>query len=383
MSRVMHGAARAAVLAVVTGLALVPAGASAQSNLLPNPTFAGGTTSGWKATNAKLSVVSPGNTGFTYAGRAARTTGTSYSMYASPKPATGVAQGTQFQGTGEVLGVAGRSVCLVLQESTAAGTAVQSQQQCVKASGGWQAFSTTNLTTRTAGDSVGFMIRQTGAKTGDGFEADNLSLTESSSSPPPAGAAGWWPMNETSGTTVHDISGNGNSGTIQGPVQVGVPGPGSPGYSTTYKFSGHSDVDVPYSPTLVAGSANITISFYLNTTSVPKTGDYDLVRMGVYPFEEYKVELEQNGEIQCTFHGSSGSNFAEAGPDVADGSWHSVECVKTATQVQLWVDGTQVATTNAAVGSVSPSQDVTIGSHGTPGYDWYQGELGDAKISFG
>ena len=86
MSGLVRGAAGAAVLsAVVGGMALVPAGvASAQANLLPNPTFAGGTTSGWKGTNAKLSVVTPGFTGDTYAGKAALTTGTSYSMFASP-----------------------------------------------------------------------------------------------------------------------------------------------------------------------------------------------------------------------------------------------------------------------------------------------------------
>ena len=58
-------------------------------------------------------------------------------------------------------------------------------------------------------------------------------------------------------------------------------------------------MDVPYSPALVAGSANIDISFWLNTTHTdPNSGDYDLVRMGDYPFQEYKVELEPNGQLE-------------------------------------------------------------------------------------
>ncbi len=398
MSGLVRGAAGAAVLsAVVGGMALVPAGvASAQANLLPNPTFAGGTTSGWKGTNAKLSVVTPGFTGDTYAGKAALTTGTSYSMFASPQPATNVAQGTQFQGTGEVLGVAGRSVCLVVQESTTGGTKVQAPQSCVTASGSWQAIGPTALTTKTAGDSVGFIIRQAGAKAGDTVQADNLSLTESSPPPPPpppavTGNAANWPMQETSGTTMTDTSGNGNNGTLVGPVKVGQPGPaGSTGFPLAYSFPGStakSTVDVPFSSTLVAGSANIDISFWLNTTHLPTSGDYDLVRMGDYPFPEYKVELVKQNQIECTYHHSSTGAFAQGGSSLNNGQWHFVQCVKTATQIQVWIDGTEVASTNAAIGDVSPSQDAFIGAHGLPGtsagFDWYQGKLADVEFSIG
>jgi hypothetical protein len=141
------------------------------------------------------------------------------------------------------------------------------------------------------------------------LQADSLSLTGSSSSPT---LAAQWNMDETSGTTMFDSSGNNNNGTLNGPVQVGVPGPA--GHGTAYSFSGKSDVDVPYSPTLVAGSANIDISFWLSTTNLPVTGDYDLVRMGDYPAQEYKVELLKSNQIECTYHGSSSSNNATGAP---------------------------------------------------------------------
>jgi hypothetical protein len=398
MDRPLRGAAAVAVLSMVmAGMALAPATvASAGTNMLPNPTFASGTT-GWKGTNAKLSVVTPGFTGDTNAGKAALTTGTSYSMFASPVPATNVAQGTQFQGTGEVLGVAGRSVCLVLQESTSGGTKVQAPQVCVKATGGWQAIGPTNLTTKTAGDSVGFIIRQTGAQAGDSFQADNLSLTGSPPPPPPpppgvTGNAANWPMQETAGTTMTDVSGNGNNGTLFGPVKVGAT-PGPSGFTYAYSFPGSSPasnkstVDVPFNQALVAGSANIDISFWLNTTHLPTSGDYDLVRMGDYPFPEYKVELVNKNQIECTFHHASTGAFAQGGAGLNNGQWHFVQCVKTASQIQTWIDGTEVASTNAAIGTVIPSQDAFIGAHGLPGtsagFDWYQGELSDVEISFG
>ncbi len=379
-------------------MALAPATvASADAQLLPNGTFDGGTTSGWKGSNASLSVVSPGFGGTNYAAKVKLSnTSKSYAIYASPKPVTNVAQGAQLQGTGEVLGTSGRSLCLMLQEYASGGSLVQTQKQCVTATGAWQPIGPTNLTVKTSGDSVGFRIRQTGAVAGDSFQADSLALTESSPPPPPppptvTGNAANWPMQETSGTTMYDISGNGSNGTLVGPVQVGQPGPGgTTGLTYAYSFGGStakSTVDVPNNATLVAGTANIDISFWFNTTNLPGSGDYDLVRMGDYPYQEYKIELYPQNDIECTFHGSSGSNFASGGSNLANGQWHFVQCVKTSTQIQLWIDGTEVGVTNTVIGSVSPTQDAFLGAHGLPGtssgYDWYQGELSDVEFSFG
>jgi concanavalin A-like lectin/glucanase superfamily protein len=399
MSRLVRGAAGAAALSVVVGLALVPAGvASAQTNLLPNPTFSGGTTSGWKGTNATLSVVSPGfdtSTDNYAANVKLSNTSTSYAIYASPRPATSVAAGTQLQGTGEVLGVSGKSICLMLQEYTSGGSLVRTQSKCVTASGSWQPIGPAALTDKNTGDSVGFRIRQTGAVAGNSFQADALSLTESALAPPPAvtGNVGDWPMQETSGTTAQDISPTlpDDNGTLVGPVQVGQPGPGgSTGLAYAYSFPGSSapsTVDVPNAAKLVAGSQNIDISFWFNTTYLPSSGDFDLVRMGDYPYPEYKVELYPQNNIQCTFHGSSSSNHTTGGSNLANATWHFVQCVKTASQIQLWIDGAEVGATNAVIGDVSPSQDAFFGAHGQPGtsagFDWYHGELADVEFSFG
>jgi concanavalin A-like lectin/glucanase superfamily protein len=398
MSRLVRGVAGAAALSVVlAGLALAPATvASAQTNLLPNPTFADGTTSGWKGTSAKLGVVSPGFDGSTdnYAANVTLSnTSTSYAIYASPLPATGVAAGSQMQGTGEVLGVSGKSICLLLQEYTSGGTLVQTKSTCVTASGSWQAIGPAALTDKNTGDSVGFRIRQTGAVAGDSFQADALSLTESSPPPPAAvtGNAGDWPMQETSGTTANDISPTlpDDPGTLVGPVQVGQPGPGGD-FPLAYSFPGSSapsTVDVPFASKLVAGSADIDVSFWFNTTSLPSSGDFDLVRMGNSPSQEYKVELLAGNSIDCTFRGASSNSHTTGGSSLANGTWHFVQCVKTASQIQLWIDGTEVASKNVIIGTVSPSTDAFFGAHGKPGtsggFDWFQGQLADVEFSFG
>jgi len=149
-----------------------------------------------------------------------------------------------------------------------------------------------------------------------------------------------------------------------------------------YSFNGTSSyVSVPSSASLNPGSANITISFYLSTTSLPKSGDYDLVRKGAYPAQNYKVELLPSGQIMCTFQGSSSRHNATGGSGLNNGAWHHIQCIKTASQIKTVIDGTVRATTNATVGSISNTSAAYLGAH--PGSDWYKGKLDEVSITIG
>ena len=198
----------------------------------------------------------------------------------------------------------------------------------------------------------------------------------------PAGVAsastvvGLWHMNETSGTTMVDSSGHHNNGTLHG-VILGASGVSGKAYT----FNGKAYAEVPNSSSLNPGSANINISFYLNTTSLPKTGDYDLVRKGDYPAQDYKVELLPTGQIKCTFQGSASRHSASGGSGLNNGKWHHIVCIKTATQIQTVVDGTVVATTTATVGDITNTSALEIGAY--PGSDWYQGKLDEVSITTG
>ncbi len=191
--------------------------------------------------------------------------------------------------------------------------------------------------------------------------------------------AALWHMNETSGTTMVDSSGQGNNGTLHN-VTLGAAGKSG----KSYTFGGSkakSYVEVPNAASLNPGSANITISFWLRTFSLPKSGDFDLVRKGVFTAPEYKVELLQSGQIQCTFRGTTSNHNAIGGSGLNNGAWHNIQCIKTGTQIQTVIDGTVVATTNATVGSISNTSALEIGAY--PGSDWYMGKLDEVSITTG
>jgi hypothetical protein len=192
--------------------------------------------------------------------------------------------------------------------------------------------------------------------------------------------AAQWHMNEPKGSTVMvDSSGNNNNGTLHN-VTAGVPGK----VGTAYRFGGSavkSYVEVPNALSLNPGAAKINISIWFNTTSLPTSGDYDLVRKGEFPGQEYKVELLQGGIINCEFLGASGHVVLHGGSGLANGAWHHINCIAGPTGEKLQLGGAVVASSTKVVGSISNTAPVEIGAH--PGSDWYKGKLDEVSITVG
>lgn len=187
-----------------------------------------------------------------------------------------------------------------------------------------------------------------------------------------------WHMDETSGATMLDATGN-HPGTLHN-VATGQGGdPNFPG--TAYGFDGTSSyVSIPTQDDLNAYNADVRIAFSLKTSTVPPTPDYDLFRKGQYPGQEYKVELQPNGQVSCEFRGSLANNVVQAGPDLHDGVWHRISCVKQATSITLTIDGTAY-TKSVSIGSIANTYDMIIGAY--PNGDYYRGLLDEVSFKIG
>jgi concanavalin A-like lectin/glucanase superfamily protein len=190
-----------------------------------------------------------------------------------------------------------------------------------------------------------------------------------------------WHMDETTGNVMHD-SLEAHSGTLQA-VQVGLPGL----KGTSYGFNGRdSDVSVPSTADLNPERKNVALTIHFKTTDTPGPGpgpaDADLIRKGTYAAggSEYKMELQHSGQASCGFEGSAGYADLIAGPRLNDGRWHTAQCVKAPTAIQLVVDG-KMFTHAANIGSIANSAPVVIGAR--PGGDWYAGYLDEISIQIG
>ncbi|HEY7074329.1 MAG TPA: LamG-like jellyroll fold domain-containing protein [Solirubrobacteraceae bacterium] len=190
------------------------------------------------------------------------------------------------------------------------------------------------------------------------------------------GAVALWHMNETSGKVMNDSVGSHN-GTIFS-AQLGVPGFSG----TAYGFAGKAYVSVPAAGDLNPGASNLTLTLHVKTTSAPATPDWDLMRKGLYTTAggEFKMEYQPSGQASCGFKGSSNYGELMAGPAINDGQWHTVQCVKTASNIKVVVDGTAFSKT-VTIGAISNTDSVPIGAR--PGSEYFQGALDEGSIQIG
>jgi Concanavalin A-like lectin/glucanases superfamily len=191
-----------------------------------------------------------------------------------------------------------------------------------------------------------------------------------------------WHMDEPAGSTTMTDAVGGHDGSLQN-VQTGVAGFQGTGYS----FNGSSSVAVvPASSAFDPGNADFSFVVHVNFTTVPSAAvvDYDLLRgptKGAYKLEIVARNNRTKAKALCFFQGSGGKASLVAGPHLADGRWHTLECRKTASAIQLVVDGA-VFTKAASVGSLSNTGPVSLGAKSyRGGGDWYQGLMDEVSVS--
>jgi Concanavalin A-like lectin/glucanases superfamily len=182
-----------------------------------------------------------------------------------------------------------------------------------------------------------------------------------------------WQMNETSGTVMHDSSGNGNNGALHNVKLNG----------SAYGFNGTSSyVSVPNSASLNPGTTNFRLTAAVKINKIPAANnDYDIVRKGLAGTAggDYKLEVLATGKAFCHMKGSSGGVSIGAGPALSTGAFHTISCTKTATTVTLVVDGATVGKATVTVGSISNTSGVFVGAK--PNDDYLNGYLNQVTIS--
>jgi Concanavalin A-like lectin/glucanases superfamily len=189
-----------------------------------------------------------------------------------------------------------------------------------------------------------------------------------------------WHMNELSGSTMFDSGVSpANNGTISN-VTLGVAGING---TTGYGFLKGS-VTVPNNSSLNPGTLNLTVAVSANPSTLPLTGDFDVIRKGDSPAQQYKMEILPSGALFCGFRGSIKSATVTSTKLLAPNTgYHTLQCIKTTYQIKAIVDGSATAL-NAKVGSISNSAPVVIGAHGGGTFnDYYKGSLDEASISTG
>ncbi|HEX7960048.1 MAG TPA: LamG domain-containing protein, partial [Terriglobales bacterium] len=144
-------------------------------------------------------------------------------------------------------------------------------------------------------------------------------------------------LNEGSGTTTADLSGNNNNGTLQGGPTWTTAGK----YGNALSFGGTNGfVTVPASSTLNLGASG-TIEAWVKPNAINRWNSV-MAKGNVNsdPPTNYGLEINNSNQFLCILGNGSSAETLASTTAVTAGTFYHVACVWNGTQLQLYVNGT-------------------------------------------
>lgn len=193
----------------------------------------------------------------------------------------------------------------------------------------------------------------------------------------PGGLVGYWAFEEGAGSTVADLSGNSNAGTIFGATWTS----GARGEAVLCDGVGDwvSVADPHHS--LALGTGDFTLCAWIRTTAPVRPGDegrYDVVAKGD-PYNS-GISLAVTNARAASYVGATGrSGYSQSVPVVNDGQWHHLASRRTSGVVEVFVDGVSFHH-YFAPDNVNVDSPLIIGRHGTKDLCYFQGAIDEVML---
>ena len=209
--------------------------------------------------------------------------------------------------------------------------------------------------------------------------SSSVTVTVSNTAPPPpAGLLAGWGFNESLGTTVNDVTGHGNTATLQN-----EPTWTAGKYGGGLRFDGVNDfLTVLNSPSLNFSGTEMTLSMWIN----PLGGVGDQVPFAKFwsgtmtsPFYQYGLELH-GGSTPTFFIGTAGGLVgASMGSPLTLGQWSHLAIVFTGTQARFYVNGNLVSSPSLSASITARDSLLYMAADARPS-QFFNGTLDDVRL---
>jgi len=176
-------------------------------------------------------------------------------------------------------------------------------------------------------------------------------------------------MNEGLGTTLHDSSGFGHDGVIQGASWTEGP------FGSALDFDGAGGhVEIPHSDALDIHGDAMSITAWFSLTEYNDDGAF------VFKNSQYFLRTDNQGRLGFMLYKPQWTEVKMSWDDrILDTDWHHAAAVYDGSEMSLYLDGAIVAGTAAAGNIQQRTSDVWIGSQ-TGGLNQFDGLLDDVRI---
>jgi PKD repeat protein len=231
-----------------------------------------------------------------------------------------------------------------------------------------------------------------------GCAAIGLALPQQAAQAAADNVVAQWDLNEASGATVMiDSSGNGIDGQIDPTAAThGLHTGVIDGADTFYRWDNRCPacapaeeqrvVQVPDNDMLDIPDATMTWQLEFRFRTSRPFGNFMQKGQSASRGGQIKVQAP-GGIVQCLFKGEDGTRVGTGSPDpLDDNQWHTVQCIRTETQVKEFVDGVRVAVKNGSTGVINNKKPFTIGGKTecdqiTITCDYFVGDIDYVKVS--
>ncbi len=186
------------------------------------------------------------------------------------------------------------------------------------------------------------------------------------------GLVGYWNLDEGTGTTALDLSGNGNGGTlVNGPTWV------SGKIGNGLSFNGTNNyVNITNSTNFNFGTGNFTVSFWASS-NVYKTMS-GIISKGLYWNSGLGWTItDVSSPTYIFFNTYDGTTQKYIQSSLSIYPWTYITAIKRDGNIEFWVNGTMMSTNSAPSNTLDNSSSLTIGS-GPSGY--WNGLIDDVRI---
>lgn len=179
---------------------------------------------------------------------------------------------------------------------------------------------------------------------------------------------------DISGTTVTDLSGTGNNGTING-ADTGATGILNEALSFV---SANSDwLDTNYDP-----GTTYTISFWFESTNSLASQALSGIRnsSGTAGTREFNLNFNAGEDLTVQYYTNTNGNAGAI--TYAPGSWtgwNHVVLTRTGNNIELWVNGTSRGTDSTA-NKYSPTENLVFGRLGEQGIQYLNNDLDEIGV---
>lgn len=181
-----------------------------------------------------------------------------------------------------------------------------------------------------------------------------------------------WKLNESSGTTAADSSGNGRTGTVTGTSTWSAAI-----IANGFQFNGATKIQATG---LLGSPANVTLAAWANLTAIDSFGA-EVVSLGDHVF----LRLDDGGKLRARYYNGSAWTGLDFTTSYVGTGWHHFVAVfdDTNNMLRLYVDGAEVAS-GAMASSISYaglSSDTVIGRNGGGGTSHdFTGTIDDVRV---